>query len=342
MSLTAEQAAELANEVDATTETTDAPASGEQPATEHTEETSTETTEETPEGDKNEAEGDKPEEKKADDEKAKAEATKKAEAWQQVEAAKKAQVQVAQARRRLEQDAERVRGYEAQLQTREKQLDAREARVTKLEQALQSHDLDTLIDLGFDYEAATRRALENSDPAKRIERLEREQRERDERAKKEREERAKQEQAQAAIAQTRRDAQALVQIVDEEGPTDFPELYLWQPERIAQEGIAFRDAYARKHGQMPTYEIVLTALQKTAKAEATAAEQRRSGLQQKRGPTSSDAGSARKADTRPNSGAANTPALSPTDAAQRVTPPREKTDAEIDEECRQMLRGLKR
>lgn len=343
MSLTAEQTAELEHELAPTeTGTTDAPASGEQPTTEHTETSTEETTTETPaDGDKSEAEGDKPEEKKADDEKAKAEAAEKAKGWQQVEAAKKAQVQVAAARKRLEQDVERVRSYETQLVAREKNLDVREQRVSRLEQALQSHDLTTLIELGFDYEAATRRALEDSDPNARIARLERERKEEQERAKKEREEADKRTAAQRAVEQTRIEAQNIVRFV-EDAPEEFPELFLWQPDRIAQEGIAFRDAYVARFGQKPSYDQVLSALQKTAKAEADAAEQRRTTLQQKRGGNTSDAGSARKMDQRPNSGAANTPALSPTTATQRVTPPRQKTEEEIDAECLAELRGLRR
>ncbi len=344
MPLTATEAATLEQETSAT-ETSDegAPASGEQ-QTEQTE-TSTEegstdgaATEEGSDAAKTEAEGgDKPEDAKTGEEK-----TEERAKWKAVEAAKKEQIKLASARRQLAQRENQVRSYEQHLETRAKDLDAREARVQRLETALQSRDLGTLVDLGFDYEAFTRAELERSTPegraklameeAKRLrEDIEKKDREREERAKAERQ-----------IAETRAVAQNLVAIVDD-GAAEFPDLFEWPPERIAQEGIGLRDAYFAQTGRMPTYAMVLNELQRRAKAEADVITQRRTTLQQRRSGNTSGAGSAGKADnTKGGSGAPGTPALTAKTAAERPSPPREKTEAEIDAECLAELRNLRR
>src|SRR5262249_39410107 len=147
-----------------------------------------------------------------------------------------------------------------------------------------------------------------------------------------------QERAHPQVAETRNVAQTLVRIVDESAD-EWPDLYAWPPERVAQEGIALRDAYQRKTGRMPTYDTVLSRLQAQAKAEAQASLRRQSAIQQKRGGRASDAGSAGKAATKGESGAQEVPALSGRTANIKATPPREKTEAELDEECLADLRA---
>lgn len=337
MSLTAEQSAELASDEPSAdpTENTDAPASGEQPTTEQQTETSNEAVEQS-EGDKSEAEEGKP--KEGEQEQPKPEAQR---AWRQVEAAKKEQVKVARARQALEQDVQRVRAYESQLDTRAADLDARESRLKPLEDALRNHDLQALVDLGFDYDGFTRSRLDANTPegiARRALEENKKLREQLEADKKAAEERDK---AQRQIAEMRHVATTLVQLVEDD-PTDYPDLYAWAPEKIAEEGILTRDAFFRANKRMPNYGEVLTILQKRAKGDADVRTQRTSALQQRKSANPSDAGSAGKVDAKGASGSPGTPALTGRTAAERPSPPREKTEEEIDEECRAMLRGLRR
>lgn len=339
MSLTAEQTAELAEEtLTEETQPSDAPESGEQPATETPAEdpaADPPAEGEAPEGEPNAPPPEKtPEQQRA---------------WAQVAAAKKAQVQVAQARAKLEQDAERVRTYEAQLEqraqqleTQQRQLDQVQARVRPLLDALERRDLNALVALGFDYDAFTREQISANTPeaiAKRVLEDNRKLREQLEKDKTEREQR---EQQQRQVTETREIANKLVEIVDTSAD-EFPELYQWAPERIAQEGLEIRAAVYRAQRQMPTYGFVLNELQKRAKAEADISTQRRTALEQRKSAKPSDAGSAGKADpSKGASGSPGTPALTGPTANQRLTPPREKTEAEIDEECLAMLRGIRR
>lgn len=325
MSLTAEESAALATDTltpDATDAVHDAPASGAQPTTETLE------AEPIIEGvleDKSEAET----EKKEEGEGAKPK-TEEPRTWKAVEAAKKAQLQVARARTEVAQREQRIVQHEQHLQSRAQQLAQREASVAKLERALQSHDLDSLLELGFDYEKATRRRLEDADPQARLNKLERDIKERDA-------ENERQRVTQAQVQETRTVAERLVTFV-EDGAEQYPELYAWTPDRVANEGLEIRDAYARKFRSMPTYAQVLGELQRRAKAEADAATQRRTTLEQRQRAKASGAGSAGKAGTEGKSGSPNTPALLSATAAIRATPPRQKTEAEIDEECLAELR----
>lgn len=340
MSLTAEQDAAL-REDEPTEDTTEAPASGEQPTTETQAPASGEQPAEGAE--KDEAEGEsKDGEKKPDEPTPEA----KRDAWKQVETAKREQVKVARARQELQTRIQRVEAYEAELeqrhQSRTADLDAREARIRPLEEALEKRDLDALIALGFDYEDATRRHLENQTPqgiAKRA--LEENQRLRKELE----EDRKKKDEAQrqaAQVAETRQVAMDLCQIVDTD-PSIAAELYAWPPERIANEGLHVRAALFRaKRGQMPTFGEVIDELERRAKREAATANERQNARQQKSRANPSDAGSAGKVETRDASGSPGTPALTGDTANQRLSPPREKTEEEIDEECKAMLRGLKR
>lgn len=282
---------------------------------------------------KDEAEGDKkPEDKPAD-----AKADEQQRTWKAVEAAKKAQVQVAQAKRELAREVERVQDFARTLEAREQGLAQREAHVTKLERALQSRDLEALVELGFDYDGYTRRYLERQSPEgatraanERIEKLEREIRERDQKVEAE---------ARAArqVQETRQVAQSLVELV-EDSPEECPELYAWAPERIAQEGIALRDAFFRKNGRMPTYDHVLGQLQKTARDEARVANERAAKLRQRSSGQASEAGSAGKVDSKAGSGGQTVPALTARTASVRATPPREQSEEELDEELKAEIR----
>lgn len=336
MSLTAEETSALEQELDTTEETTTAPASGEQPA----EGTPAEPTE-LEEGSTTEAEGDEPKDGKE-------KPTEQQGAWKQVAAAKREQVRVAQARQKLEQDAERVRSYEAeleqratQLQSRVQELDTREQRLRPLEEALESRDLHALIALGFDYDAFTRENIDANTPAgvaRRALEENRKLRERLDADKKAQEDREKQ---QAQIAETRHIAQTLVQIVDESAE-QLPELYEWTPERIAQEGLELRAAFFRRNRRPPTYEQVVNELSRRAKAEADVRTQRTTALQQRKSANPSGAGSAGNAVNKGTSGSPTTPALTGPTANERSSPPRQKTEEEIDAECLADLRGLRR
>ena len=345
MSLTAEQAAELAS-AELTETDTDAvhaegaPASGEQA-------TSGEATpaEESPapEGeaaDTNEAEG------KKDEGEAPEKTPEEQRHWRQVELAKREQIKVARAREELKRDVDRVQQYEqrltSQFEARTRDLAVRESRVKPLEDALQRRDLSSLQALGFDFAQFARESMEANTPEgiarrtqARVEQLEKERREEAQR-------RETESRQQAAIHATRRDAQTLVAMV-EEAPNECPELYAWAPERVAAEGIAIRDALARQHRAMPTYDQVLAELARRARAEASVMQQRTTTLQQRRSGKPSDAGSAGKADPNRAGKGGNPPALPRRTANERPpVPPREKTEEEIDAECLADLRALNR
>ncbi len=342
MSLNAEQAAELA---DATLTETDtdavhenAPASGEHA-------TSTEAPADadvTTEGDapKDEAEGEKTEETAPE------KTPEEQRHWRQVELAKREQIKVARAREELKRDVDRVQQYEqrltSQFEARTRDLDVRESRVKPLEDALQRRDLSSLQALGFDFAAFARESMEANTPEgiarraqSRVEQLEKERIEDRQQA----EARAR----HAAIIQAQRhDAQTLVEMV-EGAPDECPELFAWAPERVAAEGIAIRDSFARQHRRMPTYDQVLAELARRARAEASVMQQRTTTLQQRRSGKPSDAGSAGKADPNRASKGGNPPALTSRTANERPpVPPREKTEEEIDAECLADLRALNR
>jgi hypothetical protein len=329
--------AEVLNEETPAGDVADAPASGEQEAAPDapTEETPSEG--EAPAEGEGEAEGDpKPEVAKTE----KPEDAK--QKWKAVEAAKKEQIKLSGMRRELAHREQRIQQFEQHLDTRTKDLDARESRVQRLEKALSSRDLGELVDLGFDYEGFTRRELERSTPDGRAKlALEEAQRIRDELEKKDKDRDAR-ERAQAQIQETRRIAHRLVELVDESAD-EMPDLYQWAPERIANEGIELRDLFVQRYGKHPTYEQVMTELQRRAKAEADVRTQRVTTLEQRKSGKTSDAGGAGKADnTKGASGSPGTPALSAKTAAERPSPTREKTEAEIDAECLAELRALRR
>jgi hypothetical protein len=333
--MTAENAA-LAQEEPATDAPNDAPASGEQSIEAPAE----------PPAEAPPAEGEQAAE--GEEGKAPEKAPEKERNWAQVAAAKKAQVQVAQARQKLEHDVSRVRAYEGELQQREqriehgvRQLQEREARLRPLEEALASRDLNKLISLGFDYDAYTREALVANTPEGIARRAQEETKKLREQLEAKDRQALQAEQHRQQVQETRSVAQKLVELVDG-GADDYPELYVWAPERIAQEGLELRDHYYRQHGRAPTFGVVLDALQKRAKQEAEVHTQRSSALKQRKSANPSDAGSAGKVDAKGASGSPGTPALTNATANQRATPPREQTEAEIEEWCLQQLRGLKR
>lgn len=340
MSLSAEQAATVDENEPTTSDNTapqgdDAPASGEQPTELAPSDAPAE------ENGTTEAEGQKPEEEKPEPEKT----PEQQRAWRQVEAAKREQIKVAKAREELKRDVDRVQQYEQRLtasyQQRTRDLDARESRVKPLEDALQRRDLSSLQALGFDFAAFARESMEANTPegiAKRaLERADKLEKERAE----ERKQAEERERQQASIRATRQDAQNLVAMVEEQ-PDACPELYAWAPERVAQEGIAVRDAYARQTGRMPTYEMVLNELAKRARAEASVQQKRQTSLQQKRSASTSDAGSAGKADPNRTSVGGNPPALTNRTATERAPSTRELTEEEKDALNLAELRALRR
>lgn len=279
----------------------------------------------------------------ADDEKKKDEKPEdKPAGWKAVEIAKKEQLRIARQRGEIsvreEKIAQREQHHESQVQRMNAwatEVQRREHEVVAFQRAISEGDIETLErKYGLSYEKLTRNALEARDPAARLERVER--------AAQEREQREQQHHVQQAqVAQTRHDAQQLVTIT-EEYATEFPNLYGWKPERIAYEGIAVRDALMRQ-GHRPTYDYVLSILERTAKTERDHDSQRRTALEQRKSGQPRDAGSAGNAAMKGNSGSpATTPALTAKTAVVKATPPREKTEAEIDEECLAELRKLKR
>lgn len=333
MSLTAEQSAELESAELSPTDTdesTEAPASGEQPAG-----TDVPADGEQPgEGaEKSEAEGEKP------DEPTEEKKPERAASWKAVEVAKKAQIKLSQERNALNAEVQRVRDYEAGLDERASMLASRESKVAPLLEALESKDVGKLIALGFDYEAFTRVALERQTPEGMVKALREEMAEKDRKAE---EERARSQAQQQQIAEQRQVAQTLVRIVeDEEGAKDYPDLALWLPERIAEEGLALRAQFFRKYRKHATYGQVLDELQARAKREVEHMNSKRAP-QQRSGANPSDAGSAGRTEPKGASGSPGAPAIGGRAGNERVSLPREKTEAEIDAECLAELRGLKR
>lgn len=277
-------------------------------------------------------------EPKADDKPADAADPEKGKAWKAVEAAKKEQVKVARARQELGREVERVQDFARTLEAREQTIAQREARVSRLESALQSRDLGALVELGFDYDGYTRQWMERQSPdAAAKAALDEARKLREEIA--ERDRKAEQQAlSQAQVQETRRVAQQLVEIVDEE-PTECPELFAWAPERIAQEGIALRDQIFRETRRMPTYAVVIERLQAKARAEASVAKEREARLRQRSSGQTSDAGSAGKVDPKAGSGGPNVPALTSRTAGVRATPPRELTEEELDAELKAEIRA---
>lgn len=282
------------------------------------------------------SEADSAAEQKPDDEKK----TEPPAGWKAVEAAKTAQLKLAKTRTELTQRetaiVQREQQFEQEIARANawvSQMQQRESRIAEFERAVDAGDIDTLeTKFGFSYAKLSARALEAMDPAGRVAKLEREVAERRQRDEQERV-------TNAQVEETRRDAQQLV-AMSEHFVDDFPDLYTWRPERIAQEGIALRDA-TRRAGGVPTYDGVLRELQKRAKAEKDHEAQKRTSLEQRKRGTS-EAGSAGNADPKGNSGSpTTTPALSGKTAAIRATPqPREKTEEEIDAECLAQLRSI--
>lgn len=324
-------AAEAPSEADAAAVHEGAPASGEQ-ATE-TEQPAEGAVEETPaeemEQQSTETAAKPGEEKKPEE---------KPAGWKAVELAKKEQLRLAKQRTAMETRertvVEREQQFEqkvGELRAWHGQLQQQAARLETFERAINEGDLDVLEQrFGLSYESLTRRAVESRDPTGRLERLERERREERERNERERLTREQ-------VEQTRHDAQQLVTIA-EHYADEFPDLYTWTPDRIAMEGIALRDAEMRA-GRQPTFDSVLGALQRRAKAEKDHEAQKRQSLEQRKRGTTSEAGSAGQAATKGTSGSPEqAPALTAKTSSIKATAPRPKTEEEIDEECRAELR----
>lgn len=251
-----------------------------------------------------------------------------------VEAAKREQVKTVQLKKEAESLLQKASHIDRQLSARSSQLDAREAKVAKLEKAIADKDIDALKEIGFDYVDLTKDHLRRGTPEyiaeqamKKADALQKELTE-------ERAQRDSQSKFQAHVQETRQVQENLVRFVDE-NEKDFPELAEWPADRIAEEGIALRDAFYREHRRMPVYDQVLEHLSAKAKREVAA---RTARLQKRQGlaPSDSKQGTPGQQAIRPN----GAPTLSGKDAATRATPPRELTEAELDEQCLAMLRPV--
>lgn len=247
-----------------------------------------------------------------------------------LEAAKREHLKVAASKREVNRISDVLAQQKQMLDQERAQFAARIERAEKIEKALTSGDLDTLAEFGLNYATATKGYLERGTPEamakaamQRAEALEKQLNE----------ERAQQQRQHLSMQQqraTQQQQQALVQLVDQH-EEDYPDLYEWPQERVAAAGIEARDALAQANGQTPTYEQVLELLQRVAKREA---ESRKARLEQRqsRG-TSNTKPVAGQTANRPGA-----PTLSNGAAANKVTPPRQKTEAELDEENLAALR----
>lgn len=209
-----------------------------------------------------------------------------------------------------------------------RQADEQASELARIKKVFAEKDLDGLASLGVQYPEWTRHNLQKDTPAAIAARAVAEV----EALRKERDEERQQAQLQAQIRESREVAHNLVRMVDE-AADEFPELYAWPPERVAEDGERVRIAYARQHGKNPTYNMVLGHLAQVAKNEATV---KISRLAQRESRTASvlQQGNGQPAN-KPNA-----PTLTNAAAATKATPPRPKTDAEVDEECLAQLRAL--
>lgn len=290
------------------------------------------------------------------EQKAARESQEKTATWKSVEAAKKQHIQnvrlgeqLKTERSKVAEQSVRLEQQSAQLQRQAEHIQRQASEIRSFTRALAEGDSgQVLATLGRlrgvtpdeAYRQLTRAALEAGTPegiarrsSSEVEALRRELRQRDE-----------QELSRAQVNANRKEAMELVRHVDE-SPEEFPELYEWPPERVAQEGIAIRDQIMRAGGRV-TYDEVLKQLSYRAKTEAEQAQARRTRRTQQgtNGATRPNGQQSQKAATNGNGHQADRPKAPNTpqgvDAVKKATPPRERTEEEIDAECLSMLRGL--
>jgi hypothetical protein len=221
-------------------------------------------------------------------------------------------------------------------------MNAELARVKPFQEALERKDLASLQALGFDFATLAREAMEANTPEGIARRTQAELDKIKADQKKRLDDAAEQQRRQQTIEATRRDAQLIVQVVESD-PHACPELYAWSPERVADEGIKIRDAFFRRDKRWPNAGMIIAVLEKRARDEAAVQQTRTTALQQQRSANTRDAGSAGKADPNRTSVGGKPPALTGSTANERPpSPPRQKTEAEIDAECLAELAALRK
>lgn len=259
-----------------------------------------------------------------------------------VEAAKREQLSMSAQRRQLEGKLKEIQNWHSHVEERERALSAREAKLAEFERATKEGDLDYLEKLGFSYEQQTQRYLQRNSPEGRaqlaLEKAERLERELSERAQRE----TQAQQQQRILQETRAVATKLVEIVDAHAD-EFPELAEWPPERVAQEGLTFKERFTAHYGRPPTFDEAMQALHQVAKAEA---EHRAKRSAQRSGSVTSGAIGNGKAATqqaqRANGQQQTTPSLGNSTSTAKATPPREMTEEEKDAFAIAELRKLNR
>lgn len=239
-----------------------------------------------------------------------------AKRWKVVEAAKKEHLRVAAKQKELDAATSKLEQERQQFALQQQQhasmVQQAQHVLNRIAHIRANPTIEGLRELGFDYMKLTTEMVEANTPEAIAKAAQAEtQRIREER-----------EQERQQIAINRRDADRLVQHA-EDNEDLYPELVNMSPERIAQKGIALRDKHLQEHGRYPTYQWVIEQIHEEAKARAA----KRAG-----GATKSETTQASTNGTAPRAtGATGKPTLGNAAATTRATPPREKTEAEIDD-----------
>lgn len=252
--------------------------------------------------------------------------------FKMIEAAKREQLKNAQLQRQIQQQHQQLTYHSQQMKFREEQLSAREAQIAKLERAMQTKDIEALGELGFNYIDFTKHHLEKTTPEYQIKLLQQKLEQQEQQRAEELRRYQQSQQAESQIAEIRTIAQNVVNIVDNIAE-EVPELYEWPPERIMQEAVTVRDEIIRRHQRVPTYNEVIEILAADAKREAGIRSER---VAKRKTPSSSE----NKSGNGQQAGRPGAPTLTNASTGTRAAPPRQRTEAELDEELKAQLRSV--